>query len=84
MNINVQTLVPSGNSLFVGGSTPFVFQPGVNGPNVIQAAAPTGVSGKIIATAPTLDIAGSLSRLSAEMVDFGALGKDPCGSTRRI
>ncbi len=32
VNINVQTLLPSGNSVFVGGSTPFVFQPGVSGP----------------------------------------------------
>jgi len=78
VNINVQTLLPSGNSVFVGGNTPFIFQPGVSGPNVIQAAAPTGVRGVINTTAPTLDVAGSLSRLSAEVVDFGAFGKDPC------
>src|SRR6185295_19058500 len=56
----------------------FVSQPGISGPNVIQAAAPTGVSGAISATLPTLDVAASLSRLSAEVVDFGAFGKDPC------
>ena len=70
--------LPSGSSVLIGGSTPLVFQPGVNGPNVIQAAAPTGVSGTIDTTSPTLDVAQRLTQLSAQTVDFGALGKDPC------
>jgi hypothetical protein len=78
VSIDVRTLLPSGNSLFVGGSEPFVFQPGISGPNVIQAAAPTGVSGAINSTAPTLDVAGSLNGLTAKVTDFGALGKDLC------
>jgi len=78
VSINVQTLLPSGSSVLIGGSTPLVFQPGVNGPNVIQAAAPTGVSGTIDTTSPTLDVAQRLTQLSAQTVDFGALGKDPC------
>jgi hypothetical protein len=78
VNINVQTLLPSGNSLTIGGSQPAVFQPGVFGLNVIQAAAPTGVSGTIHSTVPTLDVAGTLSALTAKVVNFGALGKDLC------
>ncbi len=76
--VDVHTLLPSGNSLFVGGSNPFVFQAGVSGPNVIQAAAPTGVSGTINSTSPTLDVAGSLNGLTANVVEFGALGQDLC------
>ena len=44
VNIDVDALVPSGSTLFVGGATPFTFAPGVFGFNVIQAAAPTGVT----------------------------------------
>jgi len=78
VNINVQTLLPSGNSLTIGGSEPAVFQPGVFGLNVIQAAAPTGVSGTIHSTVPTLDVAENLSGLTAKVISFGALGKDLC------
>ena len=68
VNINVQTLLPSGNSVFVGGNTPFIFQPGVSGPNVIQAAAPTGVRGVINTTrdalrnAPEFKFEGNMKR----------------------
>ena len=78
VSINVQTLLPSGNSLTIGGSEPAVFQPGVFGLNVIQAAAPTGVSGTIHSTVPTLDVAANLSGLTAKVINFGALGKDLC------
>ncbi|MBL8482257.1 MAG: hypothetical protein JNJ60_08685, partial [Rhodocyclaceae bacterium] len=78
VTINVQLLVPSGNSLFVGGDTPFAFEPGRFGLNVIQAAAPTGVSGQIDVTAPVLDISGSLSGLSVRAIDSGGLGRSPC------
>ncbi len=78
VNIAVQWLVPSGNSLFVGGSTAYSFMPGVFGFNVIQAAAPTGVSGVIDVTAPVLDISGSLAGLSARGIHTGELGRSPC------
>ena len=81
VNINVQTLVASGGSLAVGGDVPFTFQPGVFGFNVIQAAAPTGVSGIVEITAPILDVSGSLSGLTSQVIDAGGLGRNPCEIT---
>jgi hypothetical protein len=45
---------------------------------VIQAAAPDGVSGEVRIGAPSLDIAGSLTGLSAELLSAPALTKDLC------
>ena len=42
VNIDVQLLMPSGNSLFLGGSTGASIPAGVFGYNVIQTAAPDG------------------------------------------
>ncbi|MEH0165603.1 filamentous hemagglutinin N-terminal domain-containing protein [Roseateles microcysteis] len=76
--INVNGLVASGNSLFVGGELPLEPKAGVFGFNVIQAAAPTGVSGVIAITSPVLDLSGSLSVLEARPIDTGGLGRNPC------
>ncbi len=76
--IDVKSLVASGNSLFVGGELPLEPKAGVFGFNVIQAAAPTGVSGVIAITSPVLDLSGSLSVLEARPIDTGGLGRNPC------
>ncbi len=81
INLNVNTLVTSGNTLFLGGQTPFTINPNLFAFNVIQAAAPTGISGAIQVTSPVLDLTGSLGRLSAQVLDSIALGRDPCRST---
>jgi filamentous hemagglutinin family protein len=81
VGIDVQMLVPSGNTLFVGGQTPLSFMPGVFGFNVIQAAAPTGVSGTIQITSPVLDLSGSLGGLTAQVIDSGGLGRSPCATS---
>jgi len=78
VNIQVGTLLPSGGTLFVGGATPYTFAPGVFGFNVIQAAAPDGVSGTIRISTPVLDITGSLSALPAGYLDTGGLARSPC------
>lgn len=78
VTLAVGNLLPSGNILHVGGQTAYGFTPHVFGYNVIQAAAPTGVSGDIRISAPTLDLAGALSGLTARMVDSGGLGRSPC------
>lgn len=78
VGIDVHLLLPSGNTLFVGGQTPYAFQSGISGFNVIQAAAPTGVSGAIHITSPALDISGSLGGLGAQVIDTGGLGRSPC------
>jgi filamentous hemagglutinin family protein len=78
VNVEVASLLPSGSTLFVGGTTPYAFQPGVFGFNVIQAAAPTGVSGNIAISTPALDISGSLATLPAKFLDAGGPARSPC------
>jgi filamentous hemagglutinin family protein len=78
VTIDVNALLPSGSTLFVGGATPFIFTPDVFGFNVIQAAAPTGVSGAIQISTPVLDLIGSISALPSGFLDSGGLGRSPC------
>jgi filamentous hemagglutinin family protein len=78
VTINANTLLPAANTLFVGGSTPYAFRTGIAGFNVIQAAAPTGISGAIAISSPILDISGSLARLNTQMMDASALAPDLC------
>lgn len=81
VNIDVKTLIASGSTLFVGGQSAYDFTPGVFSFNVIQAAAPTGVSGAIDITSPVLDLSGSLGRLNAQVMDNLSLGRSPCEVT---
>ena len=81
VTINVQTLLASGNSLFTGGDVPYVFQPGVFGFNVIQAAAPSGLSGVVQLATPPLDVSGSLTGLTTQALDLGGLARNPCQVT---
>ena len=76
--IDVASLVPSGNTLTLGSRSAHTFSPGVFGYNVIEAAAPDGISGNIQVSSPALDLAGALHGLSTATIDFGALGRDPC------
>lgn len=78
VSLAINNLVPSGNTLYLGGQTAYSFRPYVFGYNVIQAAAPTGISGNIQISSPTLDLAGALSGLKTERVDTGGLGRSPC------
>jgi filamentous hemagglutinin family protein len=81
INIDVGSLLPSGNILFVGGQTPYEFQSGLANFNVIQAAAPTGINGAINISSPALDISGSLVGLNTGMIEIGGLGRNPCQTT---
>ncbi|QLH51273.1 MAG: filamentous hemagglutinin N-terminal domain-containing protein [Candidatus Accumulibacter cognatus] len=81
VQIDVQALVPSGDTLFIGGQTPYIFQPGVFSFNVIQAAAPTGVSGVVQISTPLLDISGALTGFNVQLLDSGGLGHHPCRIT---
>lgn len=78
VRIAVDSLIASGNSLLLGGDTPYVFQSQLFGFNVIQAAAPTGVSGVVQVTSPVLDVTGSLRGLGARVIDSGGLGRSLC------
>jgi len=81
VSISAQNLIPSGNTLFVGGSTPYAYQPGVFGFNVIQAAAPTGISGVVQISSPTLDVSASLVGLNTRAMTGDALARHPCENT---
>jgi filamentous hemagglutinin family protein len=78
VSLELKNLVSSGNALFLGGQMVHRFTPYIFGYNVIQAAAPTGVSGAIQISSPVLDLAGALSGLKAKRVDTGGLGRSPC------
>ena len=81
ITIDVNAIIPSGNMLFLGGTTPYSFQPDVFGFNVIQAAAPTGLSGAVQVTSPILDISGTLTVLNAKTIGTAGLARSPCQST---
>lgn len=78
VRIDAGALVASGNTVFLGGDTPLAARPDLFGYNVIQAAAPTGVSGVVELTSPVIDLTGSLRVLRADVVDSGGLGRSPC------
>lgn len=78
VRIDVRTLLPSGNTLLVGGPLPHAFRPELSGFNVIQAAAPTGVSGSIAISTPALDVSGSLAVLNTQLLAGGELARSPC------
>ena len=81
VNIDVNALIPTGNSLFLGGSTPYTFQPDVFGFNVIQAAAPTGLGGNVQVTSPALDLSGKVTPLKARSIGSSGVARSPCQAT---
>ncbi len=81
VSVSARNLIASGNSLLIGGDTPYVFQPGVFGYNVLQAAAPDGVSGSIQLATPALDITGSLLGLDTRLMHGVPLARRLCTTT---
>jgi hypothetical protein len=77
VTIDVAALIPSGGLLYLGGDTPYQFQP-YSGINVIQAAAPDGVSGTINVANPQLNLSGTLANLSVPLIDPNALSRNMC------
>jgi hypothetical protein len=72
-------LISSNNHLQSGGDQQSVFEPD-SGRNVIQAAAPDGISGNISIIPPELNISGTLANLETQLIDIDRLTKDPCAS----
>lgn len=64
-----------------GDQFAYAFNPQVFGLNVIQAAAPTGLSGTVQLNSPVLDLSSSLGRLGAPELDVAQLGRTPCQAT---
>jgi hypothetical protein len=81
VTLNVGNILPGGGVLLVGGSTPLPFRIVSPAYNVIQAASPGGLSGKITGSAPTLDVAGSLLGLDANLLQSGGFSRSPCASS---
>jgi filamentous hemagglutinin family protein len=81
VSITTQNLVASGNTLFLGGNTPYTYQSGVFGVNVIQAAAPTGISGTVQISTPKLDVTTSLVGLDTRLIN-AQVARRLCENTR--
>ncbi|KFB72974.1 MAG: hypothetical protein AW09_001810 [Candidatus Accumulibacter phosphatis] len=81
VSITAQNLVASGNTLFLGESTIHTFQSGVFGINVIQAAAPTGISGTVQISTPKLDVTTSLVGLDTRLIN-AQVARRLCENTR--
>jgi filamentous hemagglutinin family protein len=79
VNVNVAALIPSGSLLYLGGDTPYQFQP-YSGINVIQAAAPGGVSGAVNVTNPQLNLSGTLANLVIPAIDPSAMSRNMCAA----
>lgn len=77
INIKVDTLLPTNDTLFIGGNTRFDFQP-YSGINVIQAVAPNGVNGQINSTSPQLNLSGTLATLIVQAFDPNAISRNLC------
>jgi hypothetical protein len=82
INLNTKQLVASGGTLQRGGKTPLTFTPN-SGINVVQAAAPDGISGNVTISAPQLNIVGALAGLNTPQLDLNRVGHDPCSNIAR-
>jgi filamentous hemagglutinin family protein len=75
--ITSQALIPSYQSYVLGGSL-VTFDPATLGLNVVQAAAPDGISGTLDVTVPTLDLGNALVGLTGTPSTPIALSRTPC------
>jgi large exoprotein involved in heme utilization and adhesion len=78
ITLNLDSLIPSGNTLLLGGST-IAWQPFMSELNVIQAASQAGVSGTVSVTAPQLNLSGIIANLGGPQFDTGIISQDYCG-----
>ncbi len=78
ITLGLKSLIPSSNSLILGGR-PVIWQPFVPGFNVIQAASQAGISGTLNVTAPQLNLSGILANLGGPQFDTSIISQDYCG-----
>jgi filamentous hemagglutinin family protein len=78
VQIDNQVLIPFAGELAVGGDERLAFTPGLN---VIQAAAPDGVSGDIRISSPDVDEVSGLLTLETGFRDSAILDRNPCDSS---
>jgi large exoprotein involved in heme utilization and adhesion len=77
VNIDAGAILPSFQSITLGGTLKR-FDSSIPGFNLIQAAAPDGVSGALNVTTPTLDIGSALLALTGRAAAPIPLGRNPC------
>jgi filamentous hemagglutinin family protein len=78
ITLKLDTLIPSGNTLILGGA-PVSWQPFIPGFNVIQAASQAGISGTVSVTAPQLNLSGIIANLGGSQFDTSLISQDYCG-----
>jgi filamentous hemagglutinin family protein len=78
IGIQADALLASGSSLLLNPFLRLPFQPGVFGFNVIQSAAPNGISGVVNLPPPQLNLSGVLAHLGAAVFDSSLLRHDYC------
>ncbi|EGJ33144.1 hypothetical protein LYNGBM3L_51950 [Moorena producens 3L] len=80
ISIGADFLIVSEQSLLTGGEERLVFVPS-SGVNVIQAAAPDGVSGVVNIGALEFDLSDELASIGAEVLQLDNLDNNPCNSS---
>jgi large exoprotein involved in heme utilization and adhesion len=81
LTIDAQAVIPTYESFILGGNA-VRFDPASEGLNVVQAAAPDGVSGVLAVTEPTLDLGNSMTGLVGKPSTPTVLGRSPCSYRR--
>lgn len=80
ISIDADFLIVSEQSLLTGGEERLAFVPN-SGVNVIQAAAPDGVSGVVNIGALEFDLSDELASIGAEVLQLDNLDNNPCNSS---
>jgi filamentous hemagglutinin family protein len=75
--VDAGAILAYGNRLQIGGKRLVSFTP-ASTLNLIQAAAPNGISGDIVLSAPQLSLSGVLAHLGGPQFDAGPLSPDYC------
>lgn len=80
LSLAINNLITSGNMVTIGGEKLIPWQSGIFGLNIIQAAAPNGLSGNIELSVPQLNLSGSLANLGTPQFDSKFVSQDYCRS----
>ncbi|MEQ8955086.1 MAG: hypothetical protein RL120_13225, partial [Gammaproteobacteria bacterium] len=75
--IDTEALISAQGQLIIGGDQ-LAFQPGIN---VIQAAAPDGISGDIQVNSPELNVSADMVVIDTALLDLDELAQNPCSSS---
>ncbi|TAN70812.1 MAG: filamentous hemagglutinin N-terminal domain-containing protein [Methylobacter sp.] len=78
ITLSVKALIPSSNTLILGGP-PVNWQAYIPGFNLIQAASEAGINGTVSVTAPQLNLSGIIANLGAPQFDSNIISQDFCG-----